>query len=89
MHLMHGPEGNSFVFLRVLMFPETKSRETQGLERLPVLGTSALTTRPPRLPVYIEYAGYLYTNCDVKWQTCMFASWQTCISRAAIKGRSL
>ena len=22
---MYGPEGNSFVFLRVLMFPETKS----------------------------------------------------------------
>ena len=24
--------------------------------------------------VYIECAGYLYTNCDVKWQTCMFTS---------------
>ena len=23
-HLMYGPEGNSFVFPRVLMFPETK-----------------------------------------------------------------
>ena len=31
-HLMYGPEGNSFVFPRVLMFPETKSRETSGLE---------------------------------------------------------
>ena len=25
-HLMYGPEGNSFVFPRVLMFPETKLR---------------------------------------------------------------
>ena len=24
--------------------------------------------------VYIECAGYLYTNCDVKWQTYMFTS---------------
>ena len=31
-HLMYGPEGNSFVFPRVLMFSETKSRETSGLE---------------------------------------------------------
>ena len=31
-HLMSDPEGNSFVFPRVLMFPETKSRETSGLE---------------------------------------------------------
>ena len=31
-HLMYGPEGNSFVFPRVLMFPETKSRETSGLK---------------------------------------------------------
>ena len=31
-HLMYGPEGNSFVFPRVLMFLETKSRETSGLE---------------------------------------------------------
>ena len=31
-HLMYGPEGNSFVFLRVLMFPETESRGTSGLE---------------------------------------------------------
>ena len=28
-HLMSDPEGNSFVFPRVLMFPETKSREHQ------------------------------------------------------------
>ena len=27
-HLMYGAEGNSFFFPRVLMFPETKSRET-------------------------------------------------------------
>ena len=61
-----------------------------GLESgLLVPGTSALTTSPPLLPVYIECAGYLYTNCDVKWQTRMFTSWQTCISRAVIKGRSL
>ena len=33
MHLMYGLEGNSsFVFPRVLMFPERKSRETSGLE---------------------------------------------------------
>ena len=25
--------------------------------------------------VYIECAGYLYTNCDVNWETCMFTSW--------------
>ena len=31
-HLMSDPKGNSFVFPRVLMFPETKSRETSGLE---------------------------------------------------------
>ena len=32
-HLMYGVEGNSsFVFPRVLMFPEAKSRETSGLE---------------------------------------------------------
>ena len=31
-HLMSDPEGNSFVFPRVLMFPETKSRKTSGLE---------------------------------------------------------
>ena len=36
--------------------------------------------------VYIECAGYLYTNCDVKWQTCMFTSWQACIFGAVIKG---
>ena len=29
---MSGPVGNSFVFPRVPMFPETKSRETTGLE---------------------------------------------------------
>ena len=29
-HLMYGSEGNSFVFSRVVMFPETKSRETAG-----------------------------------------------------------
>ena len=28
---MSDPEGNSFVFPRVLMFPDTKSRETSGL----------------------------------------------------------
>ena len=27
MHLMYGPEGNSFVFPRVLMLPETKFPE--------------------------------------------------------------
>ena len=57
--------------------------------RLLVPGTSTQTTRPPHLPVYIECAGYLYTNCDVKWQTCIFASWQTCISSAVIKGCNL
>ena len=31
-YLMYGPEGNSFDFPKVLMFPETKSRETSGLE---------------------------------------------------------
>ena len=31
-HLMSDPKGNSFVFPRVLMFPETKSRETSGLD---------------------------------------------------------
>ena len=31
-HLMYGLEGDSFVFPRVLMFPEAKSRETSGLE---------------------------------------------------------
>ena len=31
-HLMYGPEGNSFDFSRVLMFPEMKSRETSGLK---------------------------------------------------------
>ena len=31
MHLMSDPEGNSFVFPRVLMFSETNSRETSGL----------------------------------------------------------
>ena len=31
--LLGDPEGNSFVFPRVLMLPETKSRETSGLER--------------------------------------------------------
>ena len=30
-HLMSDPEGNSFVFPRVLMFSETNSRETSGL----------------------------------------------------------
>ena len=30
-HLMYGPEGNSFVFPRVLTFPKTKLRETSGL----------------------------------------------------------
>ena len=30
--LMSDPEGNSFVFPEVLMFPKTKSRETSGLE---------------------------------------------------------
>ena len=29
---MSDPEGYSFVFLRVLMFPETKSGEKSGLE---------------------------------------------------------
>ena len=29
---MSGPEGNSFVFSRGLMFPEIKSRETSNLE---------------------------------------------------------
>ena len=29
---MYGPEGNSFVLPRVLMFSKTKSRETSGLE---------------------------------------------------------
>ena len=29
---MYGPEGNSFVLPRAQMFPETKSRETSGLE---------------------------------------------------------
>ena len=29
---MSDPEGNSFVFPRVLIFPGTKSRETSGLE---------------------------------------------------------
>ena len=31
-HLISDPGGNSSVFSRVLMFPETKSRETSGLE---------------------------------------------------------
>ena len=31
-HLMYGPEENSFVFPKVLMFPATMSRETSGLE---------------------------------------------------------
>ena len=32
-HLMTGPEGNSeFCFLRISMFPETKSRETLTFE---------------------------------------------------------
>ena len=31
-HLMYCPKRDSFVFLRVLMFYETKSRETSGLE---------------------------------------------------------
>ena len=29
---MYGPEGSSFVFPRVLMFPATKSRKTLGLQ---------------------------------------------------------
>jgi hypothetical protein len=31
-HLMSAPEGNSFVFPRISMFPETKSRETLRFE---------------------------------------------------------
>ena len=29
-HIMYGPEGNSFVFPIVRLFPETLSRETSG-----------------------------------------------------------
>ena len=39
--------------------------------------------------VYIGCAGYLYTNCDAKWQTCVFTSWQTCMPRALIKACNL
>ena len=31
---MYGPEGNNFVFPRVLMFPESKSRKPQGKTKL-------------------------------------------------------
>ena len=47
-HLMLDPEGNSFVFLRVLMFPETKSRETSGL-----MGKTKLFPEGPDIKCFV------------------------------------
>ena len=39
-HFIAGNEGNSFVFKRIAIFPETKSGETSGFDKTVSRGTS-------------------------------------------------
>ena len=58
-HLMYGPEGNSFVFPRVLMFPETKSRETSGSRENKTVSLGTIH-KVCNIPQFSYYLGQFY-----------------------------